>query len=185
VDALAAALDALRLAKQPVGEAMYALYVAHSDSLHATLRRLTPRCDADDLLQDVFLIALRQPETVLGARSPRAWLHGVALKVARAHRRRELVRRVLSLQLAAEVASDEDVHRRAEWRDRAQLARAALEKLSPKKREVFVLFELQGLEGEEIAGAIGCPLKTVWSRLAHARIEFLAAAERLERGGRR
>ena len=35
-----------------------------------------------------------------------------------------------------------------------------------------MLYELEGLSGEEIAQLVGCPLKTVWTRLFHARAEF-------------
>ncbi len=175
----------LSTAQQPVAEALYTLYVESADSLHATLRRLAPRSEADDLLQEVFLVALRQAEVVLKARSPRAWLFGVALQVARAHRRRQFFRRLLNLDAVLEVAADDDVHRQVEWRSRARLAAVALEKLTAKKREVFVLFELEGLTGDEIAIAVGCPLKTVWSRLEHARSELLATVDRLERQVRR
>lgn len=44
--------------------------------------------------------------------------------------------------------------------------------MAPKKREVFALFELEGLSGEEIAERVGCPIDTVWTRLFHARKEF-------------
>ncbi len=52
--------------------------------------------------------------------------------------------------------------------------------MSEKKRTVLVLFELEGLSGEEIAATVGAPLKTVWTRLHAARREFLKALE-LER----
>jgi DNA-directed RNA polymerase specialized sigma24 family protein len=41
-----------------------------------------------------------------------------------------------------------------------------------------VLYELEGLTGPEIAQALGCPLKTVWTRLHHARKEFEKAVKR-------
>jgi len=55
-------------------------------------------------------------------------------------------------------------------------ARSAVERifarLSPKKREVLALYELEGLSGPEIALRLGCPLPTVWTRLHHARRDF-------------
>ena len=54
-----------------------------------------------------------------------------------------------------------------------------LERMSPKKREVFALFELEGLSGEEIAARIGVPVNTVWTRLHHARREFIKIGRRL------
>ena len=51
--------------------------------------------------------------------------------------------------------------------------------MAPKKREVFAMFELEGLSGEQIAERIGCPVNTVWTRLHHARKDFLKNARRL------
>lgn len=58
---------------------------------------------------------------------------------------------------------------------------AALDRLSEKKRTVFILHELQELTGTEIAGLLGCPVRTVWTRLFHARRQFEAELERLRR----
>jgi RNA polymerase sigma-70 factor (ECF subfamily) len=55
-----------------------------------------------------------------------------------------------------------------------------LARMSLKKREVFALFELQGLAGEEIAQLLEIPLDTVWSRLSHARLEFTKIGRSLE-----
>jgi RNA polymerase sigma-70 factor (ECF subfamily) len=45
--------------------------------------------------------------------------------------------------------------------------------MKPKHREVFALFELEGLSGEEISARVGCPVGTVWTRLHHARADFV------------
>jgi RNA polymerase sigma-70 factor (ECF subfamily) len=65
-------------------------------------------------------------------------------------------------------------------REAARRVDRILAKMSRKKREVFALFELQGLAGEEIADLLGIPLDTVWSRLAHARREFTKIGRSLE-----
>ena len=41
-------------------------------------------------------------------------------------------------------------------------------------RDVFVLFELEGVEGDEVARILGCPPATVRRRLHYARTEFEA-----------
>jgi RNA polymerase sigma-70 factor (ECF subfamily) len=146
-----------------------ALYVEHADALHSGLRRLTwPGCDVDDLLQEVFIVALRRPRQALLAESPKAWLYGVAVKVAAGARRRHRLRRFLGMDAAANVAAAGG----QEARDVAASVHAALGRMAAKKREVLVLYELQGLSGEEIANVLGVPLKTVWSRLHYAREEF-------------
>ena len=51
-------------------------------------------------------------------------------------------------------------------------------KLSPKKRLVLVLFEIEGVPIEEVAKIAGCPENTAWSRLHYARAELMAMAKR-------
>jgi RNA polymerase sigma-70 factor (ECF subfamily) len=54
---------------------------------------------------------------------------------------------------------------------RAQLSQA-LHSLTPQKRVVIVMAEVEGLSGPEIAQALDIPLGTVWTRLHHARAEL-------------
>jgi RNA polymerase sigma-70 factor (ECF subfamily) len=62
-----------------------------------------------------------------------------------------------------------------------------LRTLSTKLREVFVLCAVQGLSYEEAAAIIGCPVKTVSSRLSRARDQFFQAFRKFlgERDGSR
>ena len=147
------------------------LYVDHARALRSGLRRLTwAGCDVDDLLHEVFLVAFRRPLPVLLADSPKAWLYGVAVKVAAGARRKQQLWQFLRLDSAKELAAGQyDLGARL---DAAAAVERALKKLSRKKREVLVLFELEGLSGEEIAVALGCPLQTVFTRLHSARKEL-------------
>ena len=52
-------------------------------------------------------------------------------------------------------------------------------RMSPRKREVLALYELEGLSGPEIAERVGCPLPTVWTRLHHARRDFQKLSRKL------
>lgn len=156
-----------------VREEVRALYTEHADALRTGLRRLTwSGCDVDDLLQEVFIVVIRRPQPLLLAESPRAWLYGVAVKVASSARRKHQIREFLRLEAAEATAPVASAQYDLEARATAATVHRALSKLSSKKREVLVLFELQGLSGPEIAAALGCPLKTVWTRLHHARKDF-------------
>lgn len=55
---------------------------------------------------------------------------------------------------------------------------AVLATLTDERREVFVLYELEGLTGAEIAEHLGVPAGTVASRLRRARADFEAAVAR-------
>jgi RNA polymerase sigma-70 factor (ECF subfamily) len=171
VDALVTTRGAL---ERDLQEEVCDLYMEHARVLRTGLRRLTwSGCDVDDLLHEVFLVALRRPRALLGAESPKAWLFGVVIKVAAAARRKHQVRRFLGLDSAKDVASDHPTPLELEARiDAATTVERALSKLSRKKREVLVLFELEGLSGEEVATALGCPVPTVFTRLHHARSEL-------------
>jgi RNA polymerase sigma-70 factor (ECF subfamily) len=154
------------------------LYLAEGAGLRQALGRLAPDLDADDLLHELFLIALGKREELATAVSPRAWLYGVAVKLAATRRRTARLRRFFGLAHAQDIPAVDASTRTVEQRDAQRRVSRALESLSAAKRDVFVLFELQGLPGEDIAAALGIPLKTVWTRLFHARKEVTAAIER-------
>ena len=52
------------------------------------------------------------------------------------------------------------------------MVHAVMQDLSFKQREVFALFELEGLAGAQIAEMLEVPLGTVWTRLKSARETF-------------
>jgi RNA polymerase sigma-70 factor, ECF subfamily len=54
-------------------------------------------------------------------------------------------------------------------RERMGQLKLALEQLSAEQRVVLSLFAVEGLGHEEIAGVLGVPTGTVWSRLHSAR----------------
>lgn len=172
-----ATAQALAQTQTPV-DAVRSLYLQHGARVRQTLARLAPMLDAEDLLHETFVIALERADALRRARQPQAWLFGVAVKLAATRRRSARVRRFFGLDEVSEVAAVDTPGRTVEQRDAQRRVQAALESLSDAQREVFVLFELQGLSGEEVAEACGIPVKTVWTRLFHARKSVSAALER-------
>ena len=151
------------------------LYEAHAPFVRALVSRLLgPSCDPSDGVQEVVMIAWRK---LPGQRleNPRAWLCGIALRVCAAVRRRRKVRRFLGIEAAAEVVDPRTPESDLDLIEAAQRAYGILESLPEKKRSVFVLYELAGLDCQTIADALSCPLKTVHTRLFHARAAFSAA----------
>lgn len=164
-------------AASPV-EAVRSLYLEHGARVRQTLARLAPILDADDLLHETFVIALEKSAELARAERPHAWLFGIAVKLAATRRRTAKLRRFFGLDEVRELVVVDTPSRTVEQRDAQRRVHQALESLTEAKREVFVLFELQGLSGEAIAEACGIPLKTVWTRLFHARKDVAAAVER-------
>jgi len=160
-------------------EALGALFDRHEPAVRRYFGRLgIGRDDADDLVQATFLEAHRAAQRFDDRHTAISWLLGIATMMARRHRRsvgRALARIAAwaahpRRDLAQSHAPDELMDR-----DRA-VARvaAALDRLSSKKRETFVLVALEGLSGEQVASALGIPVRTVWTRLHHARRELRA-----------
>ena len=160
-----------------------ALYVAHAAELRQTIARLAPELDAHDVLHEVFVVALQKGPALATLESPRVWLYGVAVKLARTRRRTARLRRFFGLDEALETAAVDSGNRSLEQRDAQRVVEAALATLTDAKRDVVVLHELRGLSGEEVAQALGIPLKTVWTRLFHARKALAVAVAKFSEEG--
>ena len=158
------------------------VYRAHFQDVCRWLRALGgPAADLDDLAQEVFLVVQRKFDQFDG-RNVRGWLYRIASFTVRDHRRSVWFRSRLSWltdgrhERVAETAllPSEQLEQRERWRLLYQL----IDKLKPERREAFILFEVEGLSGQEIADLQGVPVATVWTRLHHARREFGVIAER-------
>jgi RNA polymerase sigma factor (sigma-70 family) len=54
---------------------------------------------------------------------------------------------------------------------------AALASLKKDERLVFILFEMKGLSGDQVAARAGCAVSRVWQQLHHARRKFRTVVE--------
>jgi RNA polymerase sigma-70 factor (ECF subfamily) len=142
----------------------------------------------DDATQQVFLIASERLD-VITVGSERAFLLATARGVAANVRRSQA--RSHEVADEAAVAGKVDEGANPEQALASRQARALLDsvlgELPEDAREVFVLFELEGMTMAAIAATLGLPPGTVASRLRRAREEFHAASKRFQaqRGARR
>ena len=134
-----------------------------------------PSSDTEDLAQEIFLVVRRKLNRFDGGNLA-GWLYRIAQLTVRDHRRRNwfknltLRRRNVDLaKLAVGTPGPEARYAEAENRRRFQ---ALVARMSEKLRTTFVLFEIEGYSGEEIARIQDIPLGTVWTRLHLARKEF-------------
>lgn len=160
------------------------LFAAHAPFLVRTLERLTgDRAQAEDLAQEAFLVAHRRRADLRADGNPRAWLYRVAMNLLQRSRRsfarelRFLGRVVGERSTQARAGEPEQV---TIERERAARVRKAVGKLTLVHREVFVLFEIEGLSGAEIATLLEVPVATVWTRLHRAREAFRGAWDKTE-----
>ncbi|HEX8706274.1 MAG TPA: RNA polymerase sigma factor [Myxococcaceae bacterium] len=146
-----------------------------------TLRHLVGnRTDVEDLLQETYLRLLSAVKGFRAESRFRTFLYRVCSNVALSHLRWKRRRpEDPTDSLPETLVSNEDPERAAARRQAARLVELALERLKPKKRIVFVYYELCGMTPDEIAEAVGSSVNTVRSRLHHARMEFTEAMQRL------
>jgi RNA polymerase sigma-70 factor (ECF subfamily) len=121
------------------------LYERFAPMVHGILLARVPRSDAEDLLHDVFVCALRRLETLRDDAAFGGWLAMIARNRARDHYRRGVSHMDLSEDLAAPTASE----------SRAFAILAAIRKLPEAYRETLILRLVEGMTGEEIAARTG------------------------------
>jgi len=159
------------------------LYDAHFDFVYRVARRLgTPVEELEDVCQETFLVAFRKLGQFREGKLS-TWLYRIAANVASDRHRRRRVRRTFAALWGGggEETSSRTPEREYESAEAEALVSRILERMAPKKREVFALFEVEGLSGEEVAERVGCKVATVWTRLFHARKEFEALGARMVR----
>jgi len=144
------------------------------DQYNGIVRRFIARAtadaeDVDDLVHLTFLAAAKSAKKYDGRASCRPWLMGIAVQLLR--RRRRGLGRFLGLLSALIGSRSGNVDPRAALHARNDVKRALLQ-LSEPKRVTFLMAELEGLSCDEIAGALGIPIGTVWTRLHAARREL-------------
>jgi RNA polymerase sigma-70 factor (ECF subfamily) len=137
-----------------------------------------PPDEREDAAQDVFVAVYRGLRQFRGEAQLSTWIYRIAARHASHLGRRRRVRSFLSI-LPWHETEPEPQPDPAEKASELRLLDRLLDKLSPKKRMVLVLFEIEGLGVNEIANVMGCPANTVWSRLRHARAELVKAARRV------
>jgi RNA polymerase sigma-70 factor, ECF subfamily len=145
--------------------------------------------DRDDIVQEVFLVVRRRLKDFDGANLP-GWLYRITTRQVRDFRRRAWVRHIFTRRRATEP----DVLPHAgggpvaalERKEEQRVLQTLLMKMAEARRTAFVLFEIEGMSGDEIARVQSIPLNTVWTRLHHARREFFALATKYQQahGGR-
>ncbi len=145
-----------------------------------------PEAEIEDVAQDVFLIVRRKLPHFHGGNLA-GWLYRIAHLTVRNFRRRAWFKNVFSrgqnldsMEVAGMSASPAMA---LEKKQDQHVLTQMLARMSDKRRTTLVLFEIEGYSGQEIATLHGVPVKTVWTRLHHARKDLVAmvAARRRQR----
>ena len=123
------------------------LYLRYARMVHGILTARVPRADVDDLVQDVFLQAMRQLATLRDAAAFGGWLATIARNRGNDYLRHS--RATEPLDDAAAAGGDGTAGLEA------QAVLRALRGLPEAYRETLVLRLVEGMTGPEIAAATG------------------------------
>jgi RNA polymerase sigma-70 factor (ECF subfamily) len=153
--------------------------LVHLDLLYRTALRLTHnRPEAEDLVQETWLRALRHFDQFDPGSNCRAWLVTI-LRNAFVNKLRRAGRERLESEAAGDgggsaTFEDSAVERSTPEEEFLQTVfhgdvERALKALSVTSRQVIMLADLEGFTYREIAQVLSCPIGTVMSRLSRAR----------------
>lgn len=143
------------------------LYRAHVNRIHALARRMLNPDEASEATQDVFVRAWQKIGTYRGEAAFGTWLHRLAVNVLLGRRQ------VLKLERERHLEDDsalELLPAKVRHPDLSVDFEAAIVKLPPGARQVFVLHDVEGYRHEEIATMLGVTTGTTKAQLHRARM---------------
>ena len=141
--------------------------------LRKAIRVTGDAADAEDLVQESLLKALSAMHTLEDPARARAWVHTIMHNTFATMCRKNARRPSVPLEPAEMDAMESRVPRRSAGL-RVDLERAMID-LDEAFRDAVVLCDVEGHSYEEAAGAIGCPVGTLMSRLYRARRKLRSA----------
>jgi RNA polymerase sigma-70 factor (ECF subfamily) len=169
----------------PGGGGFERIYHEWFDEVCRWIRALGgPDADRDDIAQEVFLVVRRRLGDFDGRNLP-GWLYRIAQRQVRDFRRRTWTRHIFTRRRMEEPDilphASQNPATALERKENQRVLYAMLGKIREVRRSTFILFEIEGLSGAQISRIQGIPLKTVWTRLHHARKDFFALAAKQHR----
>lgn len=161
-----------------------AAYARYRGTVRGALAQLgVPDADRDDLAQEVFVVLLRHLGRLADddgeAGGLRAWIYQAARRVTANHRRAQR-RRARREDAVAELLADVDGPRREAVLEATIVLARFLDELDDDGRAIFLLSEVDGRTGPEIAEALGINVNTAYARVrsVRARLRDIVDGER-------
>jgi RNA polymerase sigma-70 factor (ECF subfamily) len=130
--------------------------------------------EADDLVQETLLRALRAADGFRGGSTVGTWLVSILVNLHRSERRRAAVRR---RWLEAQPKQEPSQPARQEQSLEVAQTLQALDALSEDQRAAIAMISVGGASYAEAAEALGLPLGTLMSRISRGRAAMRRAME--------
>ena len=165
-------VEKLKQGSEEAFETFFELY--QSRIFHVVYRIVGDLSESEDVVQEVFLKALKNIGSFHAKSALYTWLYRIAVNAAVDQKKKFKPQGVVSIHRhdggVEEIISREDGPERApQRREEAQLLWKAMDELSEKHKAILILREFDGLSYEEIAEVLDCSKGTVESRLFRAR----------------
>ena len=159
--------DDVALAAAGDGSAFERLYRTHVARIHSLTRRMLGSHEADEVTQDIFVRTWQKLGQFRGDSQFSTWLHRLAVNVVIERRRSFAIQRErmsddpLALDMVTVAPARADLTVDFE---------AAIERLPPGAREIFVLHDVEGYKHREIAAMLDITSGTSKRQLHRARM---------------
>jgi len=168
-------LELVRRCREGDAAAFEALYQTHAGRVYNLLMRMVGSVhDAEDLVQDVFMLVHRKLESFRGESSLSTWIYRLAVNLCLDHVRGRQARMAratdsLDAETAAEPGTVEP--RVPTAISRIDLERA-IQRLPAGYRAAFLLHDVEGLEHKEVGSILGISEGTSKSQVHKARMKL-------------
>ncbi len=142
-------------------------------------RFLGDRNEAEDIVQETFLRLYKNKHYYKEIAKFSTWIYTIAGNLAKTELRKKKRRKLFSIHQFMQTEKDYDIPDESHSPETEantvitdNLIQRAIQKLSPKFKQVILLRDVQGFSYEEISEIVGIPLGTVKSRVNRARLKL-------------
>jgi len=147
--------------------------------LNFVFRFLGNHTEAEDIVQETFYRLYKNKHYYREIAKFSTWIYTIAGNLAKTELRKRNRRKLFSISHFMSTEKDYDIPDNEFTPDTVtnsqitdKIIQKAIDKLSPKFKEVIVLRDIQGMSYEEIAEIVKIPLGTVKSRVNRARLRL-------------
>lgn len=174
-------IERLRSGEHEAFEAIFRRYV--NRVYRQALALVGNDADAEEIVQEVFLAVYQKCNSFRGDSAFSTWLYSLAMNACLTKlRRRKRIREINLNDFLPRYREDghhqvrpvfnwaNEVELRLEKDELRRLLQDAMKQLSPAKRAVIVLSDVEGVSNREISEILGLSIPTVKARLHRARL---------------
>jgi RNA polymerase sigma-70 factor (ECF subfamily) len=159
------------------------IYRIHHRHVYSLCLRMTSNiAEAEDLTQEIFVHFFSKAGSFRGESAFATWLHRMTVNQVLMHFRKRSVRSELTTgdgEMPVQVTRGTENPRRMPVVDRIALDHA-ISQLPDGYRTVFILYDIEGFEHEEIGRMLGISTGTTKSQLHKARMRLRRLLERAD-----